>query len=152
MDRIMITCPYCQHENIEGVDVCEQCEQALSDVNLSSPLTAVEKGLLKDKISRLESKSPVIVRESDTVGDVISQIVKQGTGCAFVANSDENAGWRIQRTRCTAKAQRQPSGKMGSASHRIHDSQSPGTTIDGHDCVRRQSNGRGSLPPYPHFG
>ncbi|MCA9216270.1 MAG: CBS domain-containing protein [Planctomycetales bacterium] len=81
-------CPNCSSENIEGVDVCEQCGQPLSDSHLRGPKSALERALLKDSIGALPTKEPVIVREDSAVGDVITLIAERGTGCAFIANAD----------------------------------------------------------------
>ena len=82
----MIKCPYCVYENIEGVDVCEQCGQSLSDSHLRGPKNSLERGLLKDRVKTLEAKPPVVVAENTAVGDVVSMIADMGTGCAFVAD------------------------------------------------------------------
>ena len=44
---IMITCPFCGAENIEGADLCDECEHSLTDVGVREPATAVERGLLR---------------------------------------------------------------------------------------------------------
>ena len=44
MDSSMTVCPSCDYENIEGTDVCEQCQQPLTDEYLHAPDTAVERG------------------------------------------------------------------------------------------------------------
>ena len=46
----MSTCPLCDFKNLEGADLCEQCEQPLSDLSRRTPETAVERGLIKDRI------------------------------------------------------------------------------------------------------
>ena len=42
----MIICPYCDQENLPGADVCEQCGNSLSDLNLPVPATELESSLL----------------------------------------------------------------------------------------------------------
>ena len=38
----MIICPFCGAENMEGADLCDQCEHSLMDLSLREPATAVE--------------------------------------------------------------------------------------------------------------
>ena len=55
MDRGMIICPSCDVENITGADNCEQCGQALSDQNLPTPATYVERCMVRDRLERAAS-------------------------------------------------------------------------------------------------
>ena len=68
----MITCDLCGFENIEGVDVCEQCGQPLHDKHLRSPQNAAETGLIKDRVNSLSPKEPIAVPGSTTVREVLA--------------------------------------------------------------------------------
>ena len=57
----MMLCPYCGHENIEGVDECEHCECSLADVELLVPATPVERDLLRDRVAVSTSRPPLTV-------------------------------------------------------------------------------------------
>ena len=50
---LLIRCPYCEAENIEGADECEACGEALTDLSVRIPSTSVEADLLRDRIERL---------------------------------------------------------------------------------------------------
>jgi predicted transcriptional regulator len=82
-----IPCPYCDFGNIEGEDVCEQCGQPLSDMHLSDFRTAVERGLMKDRVSKLSPKKPVTVPASMTVGEVLQLLIERSIGCVFVVDN-----------------------------------------------------------------
>ncbi len=82
----MTDCPFCGYENIEGEDVCEQCEQPLTDLYLHTPATAVERGLLKDRIRVLQPKSPITVAPNTPVRDVLQMLVEKRIGCVLVVD------------------------------------------------------------------
>ena len=88
----MIYCPYCEAENIEGADVCEQCGQSLDDLHLPSPATPVERSLLTDDLSTLQPRHPIAVSPQTTVGDVLSLLIEKRIGCVFVIERERFAG------------------------------------------------------------
>lgn len=88
----MIKCPLCDFENIEGVDVCEQCGQPLHDSHLRSPTNAVERGLLKDRVASLSPKKPIVVRQDTSVRDVLKLMHDRSIGCVFVIDDGEPVG------------------------------------------------------------
>ena len=88
----MILCPYCSCENIEGVDVCEECGQPLSDTHLAPPGTAVERSMLRDRIGVLVPKRPITVAPTTAVGEVLKLMVKNRIGCVVVAEGDRPVG------------------------------------------------------------
>jgi CBS domain-containing protein len=85
----MISCPYCDHENIEGVDVCDQCGQPLSDLHLSDPTTVVERSLLRDRVSILWPSPPIVVSPETKVSDVLQLLVDREIGCVFIVAEDQ---------------------------------------------------------------
>ena len=58
----MNDCPFCGNNNIEGVDVCEECGQPLTHDYLHEPATEVERSLLNDHIGALEPNVPMTVK------------------------------------------------------------------------------------------
>ena len=84
----MSDCPSCGHQNIEGVDVCEECEQPLMDTHLPFPATAVEKSLLKDRIASLNPKEPLTVSPNNSISEVLRLMVDHSIGCALVVQDD----------------------------------------------------------------
>ena len=88
----MIICPYCDAENIEGADECEQCGEALTDLNVRVPATRVEADLLRDRIERLWPKSPSTVSPDTPVGDVLKKMVGETIGCVMVVDHDKLVG------------------------------------------------------------
>lgn len=88
----MIACPYCGHENIEGTDECEQCQQSIHDTYLTPPTCSVEDGLLNDRVGVLNPKVPITVEVSDTVQQVLDVLVNKGIGCVVVVDQGQPVG------------------------------------------------------------
>ncbi len=88
----MTTCPYCDFENIEGMDNCEQCGQPLGDLHLPDPATLVERSLLRDRVSVLNPKTPVVVSPSTSVAQVLKILVDRRIGCVFVVDQNRVVG------------------------------------------------------------
>jgi CBS domain-containing protein len=93
----MITCPFCGAENLEGVDVCDDCQQTLTDLSLPVPSTAVEAGLLKDQIEILSPKTPLTVSLGTSVGEVLKKMVDKSIGCVIVVDGDQVRGIFTER-------------------------------------------------------
>jgi len=88
----MIVCPFCDTENIEGADQCEQCHQPLTEMSIRVPASSVEAGLLRDRIEILWPKSPSTVPPDKSVGQVLKKMVAEGIGCVMVVDGDKLVG------------------------------------------------------------
>jgi len=88
----MIVCPFCNTENFEGVDLCDDCGQPLCDTALPPPSNEVEKGLLQDRVSVLSPKPPLTVKPSTPVADVLKLMVEQKIGCVVVTDGPKPLG------------------------------------------------------------
>ena len=93
----MSTCPFCSHENIEGVDLCEKCEQPLIDLSHPTPKSKVERGLLKDRISALNPQQPTAVTAETPVGEVVKMMAKQSIGCMLIMEDSTMVGIFTER-------------------------------------------------------
>ena len=88
----MILCPYCDAENIEGADVCEECQLSLTDLSLRPPASDVERGLLRDRIESLKPKTPISVGPDALIGEALDIMIKRGVGCLMVVEGDRLLG------------------------------------------------------------
>ncbi len=88
----MSLCPFCDHENFEGVDVCAQCEQPLTEEHLHDPETAVERGLLSDHLDLLESRPPVAVAPDAATSEVMKLMIEKQIGCVLVVEDNQLKG------------------------------------------------------------
>lgn len=86
----MLTCPFCGEENIDGADDCQKCRQPLDFVSTPKPETALEKSLLKDRVSMLAPRQPVVVEASTPVSEVIELLVGHSIGCLVVVDKGAN--------------------------------------------------------------
>ncbi len=82
----MITCPFCGAENLQGADVCDDCQYSLTDLSFPVPSTAVEEGLLEDRIEILSPKTPLTVPLGTSVGEVLKKMVDESIGCVIVVD------------------------------------------------------------------
>jgi CBS domain-containing protein len=89
---MMTICPYCGSDNIQGDDECAACGQPLDDLHLAPPTSAVERSLLRDRISVLNPKQPIAVAPATPVGDVLKLMVEKRIGCVMVADSNRPLG------------------------------------------------------------
>jgi CBS domain-containing protein len=93
----MIICPYCDHENLPGADECEQCGNALSDVNLPVPATKLERSLLRDRVGRLTSMPPLTVSLQTPIREVLRLLHERQIGCLMVVDQGRLVGIFTER-------------------------------------------------------
>jgi CBS domain-containing protein len=84
----MLLCPACGAENIEGSDECDQCLAPLTHLSLPQAVSAVERGLLKDRIEVLKPRPPLMVGPETPIGEVLKRMVSDRLGCAVVVDDD----------------------------------------------------------------
>jgi CBS domain-containing protein len=88
----MIACPFCGSENTEGSDICDDCQHSLTDLSIPRPATAVERGLLKDRVSALAPKSPTTVPPDAPIGEVLKQMTAESIGCVMIVSDGRLQG------------------------------------------------------------
>ena len=88
----MNLCPHCGAEYIEGADLCDACQHSLTDMSFPNPKSAVEEGLLEDRIELLAPKKPLTAEVGTNVGDVLKQMVDADIGCVIVVKGDKIKG------------------------------------------------------------
>ncbi len=80
-------CPHCGHDNIEGIDACEECGQSLTGMHeAASPL---ERSITEHSVGVLAPKRPVTVSAAVTVQEAVNELVRHRIGCLLV--EDEGA-------------------------------------------------------------
>tara|TARA_B100000809_G_scaffold228363_1_gene241312 strand:- start:1106 stop:1624 length:519 start_codon:yes stop_codon:yes gene_type:complete len=93
----MTKCPFCSFTNIEGMDICEMCGQALTDLHRANPSSSIEEQLLSDPISSLHPKSPLVVTPTVSVRDVVNMMVEHSIGCVLVVDNGNIQGVFTER-------------------------------------------------------
>lgn len=93
----MTTCPFCSFANIEGVDTCEMCGQALTGLHMNASPSRLEVQLLSDQISSLNPKSPHVVAPKASIREVIDIMVEYSIGCVLVVEDGQIQGVFTER-------------------------------------------------------
>ena len=93
----MIICPYCDHENLPGEDVCEQCGNSLSDLNLPVPATKLERSLLKDRVRTVTTMPPLTVFPETRIREVLQLMNDRQVGCVMVVENRKLVGIFTER-------------------------------------------------------
>lgn len=93
----MVVCPFCGAEILEGDDVCMECTQTLTDLNIRVPATSLEADLVRDLVELLPPQKPVTVSPQDSVADVLAKMVDSRIGCVLVVENGKMAGIFTER-------------------------------------------------------
>ena len=93
----MTTCPFCSFTNIEGVDTCEECGQALTGLQTGTSSSSLEKELLSNQISSLNPKPPQVVAPKVSIREVIDMMVENSLGCVLIVENGQIQGIFTER-------------------------------------------------------
>lgn len=83
---MLVPCPACGFENIEGADVCESCGAPLAELSERAPRSTVEAGLLSDTLDVLQTRPHASVSPEATVGEVLKLMVETSIGCVTIVD------------------------------------------------------------------
>lgn len=84
----MITCPFCDEENIDGVDECAECGQSLEFLSKPRTNSPIERSLVKDRVYMLSPRKPFTVDADTPVREVLNLLIDQKIGCVVVMRND----------------------------------------------------------------
>ncbi len=84
-------CPSCGHDNIEGVDSCENCMKPLRDLDVprADATSGLVRSVMEDELGSLERKEFVAARAEEAAIDVVRRMKESGVSCALVFDSEE---------------------------------------------------------------
>ncbi len=87
-------CPSCGHENIEGVDRCDECMSSLMKLDVPHPEISegLARSVMEDDLRKLEPEDCVNVGPDDAVSDVVRRMREARTGCALVLDDGRLVG------------------------------------------------------------
>jgi CBS domain-containing protein len=85
-------CPYCDQENIDGVDCCDNCQQDLTSFDLPTGRSKLERRIMTAPVSRLGPRTPVIVPADATVGTAVDALCRHHIGCVLVGSVEQLEG------------------------------------------------------------
>lgn len=90
-------CPSCGHDNIPGVDVCDNCFTGLAGLDLPGAQGGVGERLLTDEIGNLPLAPQVTAAPDDSVETVIRRMRAERQGYAVVLEEDRLVGIFTER-------------------------------------------------------
>jgi CBS domain-containing protein len=90
-------CPYCGHDNLDGLDNCEECLQDLSAFDVPTPTGGLQMHLMEDTVRRIPFDRLVLVSPTDSVAHAVSRIKSIGIGQAVVVENGKLVGILTER-------------------------------------------------------
>ncbi|HEX8748873.1 MAG TPA: CBS domain-containing protein [Pyrinomonadaceae bacterium] len=88
-------CPDCGHDNIEGMDRCENCMKPLRDLDVPRPdaTRGLVRSVMEDDLRGLLEDAPALYVSSDTPArEVIGRMKEGAASCALVVDDDKLSG------------------------------------------------------------
>lgn len=83
---MLIPCPACGAENIEGADVCESCAAPLAELSVRAPQSSVEACLMEDTTGQLSLRTHASVPPEMPLGEVLRLMVDTQVGCVTIVD------------------------------------------------------------------
>jgi len=89
-----MNCPSCGHENIDGIDRCENCLASFRQLDIPSTEAAEELALsvMEDNLSRLDQDETIAVAPDTPALDVTHLMKNSNSGCALVVEGGKLVG------------------------------------------------------------
>ncbi|HKR02529.1 MAG TPA: CBS domain-containing protein [Pyrinomonadaceae bacterium] len=83
-------CPSCGHDNLEGMDRCENCMKSLRDLDVprSDATGGLVRSVMEDTLGSLESMETVAVGPEEPALEVARRMKESQTGCALVLDDE----------------------------------------------------------------
>jgi CBS domain-containing protein len=94
---MLLPCPYCGADVIQGTDECDACGQTLTDTHLPIPATSVERALLADRVKVFSGRAPLSVSPTMPVREVLRLLVDNKIGCVMIVEKGHPAGIFTER-------------------------------------------------------
>jgi CBS domain-containing protein len=89
-----MNCPSCGHENIDGVDRCDNCLASFRQLDIPSADAAegLARSVMEDNLNRLDHDEAVFVAPDTPALEVARLMKARNTGCALVVDSGKLVG------------------------------------------------------------
>src|SRR5215210_296460 len=87
-------CPSCGHDNIEGMDRCDNCMKSLRDLDVPRPdaTRGLARSVMEDDLRELEQEETLTVSPEEPALEVVRRMREAQLGCALVLDGDELVG------------------------------------------------------------
>ena len=85
-------CPSCGHDNLEGMDRCENCLAPFRDLDVPRSDTAagLARSVMQDDLRQLHQEETLFVTPTTPAMEVVRQMKAAQTGCALVLDTKDN--------------------------------------------------------------
>jgi predicted transcriptional regulator len=89
-----MNCPSCGHENIDGIDRCENCLAPFRQLDIPSAEAAegLARSVMEDDLSRLDHDATISVTPDTQAVEVARLMKAANTGCALVVDDGKLVG------------------------------------------------------------
>ena len=89
-----MNCPSCGHENIDGVDRCEECLASFRQLDIPSADAAegLARSVMEDNLGRLDPDESVSVAPDTPALEVTELMKNSNSGCALVVEGGKLVG------------------------------------------------------------
>ncbi len=89
-----MNCPSCGHENIDGIDRCENCLAPFRQLDIPSADAAegLARSVMEDNLGQLERDEPICVTPDTPALEVVRLMKHSNSGCALVVNGKKLVG------------------------------------------------------------
>lgn len=94
---MLLTCPFCDGDVIEGADSCEVCGQPIMASGLPLPANTVERALLTDRVSVFQGRKPLTTSGRTTLKEVLRLLADNRVGCLLVEDDGKSIGIFTER-------------------------------------------------------
>jgi CBS domain-containing protein len=83
-------CPSCGHDNLEGMDRCENCMKSLRDLDVprSDATGGLVRSVMEDTLNRLEQIETIRAQPSESALEVARRMRDAHTGCALILDDE----------------------------------------------------------------
>lgn len=89
-----MNCPSCGHENIDGIDRCENCLSPFRQLDIPSADAAegLARLVMEDNLNQLGRDEPICVAPETAVLEVTRRMKESNSGCALVVEGGKLVG------------------------------------------------------------
>lgn len=89
-----MNCPSCGHENIDGIDRCENCLAPFRQLDIPSASAAegLARSVMADNLNQLQREDPICVAPETSALEVTRRMKDSNSGCALVVQDQKLVG------------------------------------------------------------
>ena len=89
-----MNCPSCGHENIDGIDRCENCLAPFRQLDIPSAEAAegLARSVMEDNLGQLDRDEPICVAPDTPALEVVRLMKNSNSGCALVVDGKKLVG------------------------------------------------------------